>query len=195
MTDEASPSQVRDLQKWYQAAQSDLLNLAAQHLVFSDAEKVLAAFATRLPGCPAKDESKFRQWAEESVSDAARLMALFRELYLEHQALVFEAIKNGLGPVFRNDSDFWRTVDPQTGVLMTANETASELAGESWIKVLEKLHQWKPGRAKITTWIYKIAYQTARNHMRLRMRRSKRESYTTVDDLIMQERKSLTLSE
>jgi DNA-directed RNA polymerase specialized sigma24 family protein len=122
-------------------------------------------------------------------------MAQFRDLYLEHQPLVYAAIAKGLGPVYRRDSDFCRTVESETGALMVGNETAQELAGETWTDVLKKLGNFKPGKAKITTWIYKIAYFKGRNHMRLRTRRSKKESFLTLDDLAAQEQQSLTCCE
>jgi DNA-directed RNA polymerase specialized sigma24 family protein len=195
VNDDIIQSQPRDTQQWYRAEYSDLLDLAARHLMLDDAEKVLASLAAQLHSCAATTQIEFQQWASESVTRAAKLMATFRDLYTEHQALVYDAINKGLGPVYRRDSDFCRTVDGETGFLMTANETAQEIAAETWTDVLKKLGKWKPGKAKITTWIYRIAYLKALNHKKLRTRRSKKESFLTLDDLAAQEQESLTRCE
>jgi len=192
---EQFPSQNGDdqqIKRWYSESRGTLLNLAAEHLIHDDAEKVLASLANQLENCPAKTQDEFQRWAEESVTRTAKLMAEFRDLYVKHQALVYDSINKGLGPVYRNDSDFCRSFHVETGALLAANETAAELAGAAWITVLKKLGKFKPGRAKVTTWIFKIAFQEARNHARKRTRRSKHESFLTLDDLEQQEQQSLT---
>ena len=191
---EALRSQSCDVQQWYRAAVPDLLEVASQFLLSDDAEKILVSLSKQLPLCTATSQSEFDQWATEAVTRGAKLMAQFLELYREHQPLVFDAINKGLGPVYRSDSDFCRTVNAETGALIAANETARELAAEVWTEVLKKLGKWKPGRAKITTWIYKIAYQRALRHKRLRTFRSTKESFLTLDDLAAQEQQSLSAS-
>jgi hypothetical protein len=193
MSNETTLSQQCDVQRWFAEAYSELLDQAAHYLIVYDAEKVLTGLSEQLDSCPATTQSEFAQWAGESVTRAAKLMAQFRDLYIAHQALVFDAIRIGLGPMYRSDRDFCRTVESDNGALMTANESAEELAAETWTEVLKKLGKFRPGKAKVTTWIYKIAWQKARSHMRQRTRRSRKESYLTIDDLIDQERQSLNV--
>jgi hypothetical protein len=200
MIHETLPSQVSDdqqqqIKQWYSESYGTLLSLAAQHLIHDDAEKVLASLADQLESFPAKTQHEFQRWAEESVTRTAKLMAEFRDLYIKHQALVFCSINKGLGPVYRRDLDFCRTVEGETGALMGGNESAEELAAETWIEVLKKLGKFRPTTGRITTWIYRIAYLKALNHKKKRTRRSKHESFLTLDDVEQQEQESLTCSE
>lgn len=85
-------------------------------------------------------------------------IAAYRQVVEKHQDLVFTIVKR----------------------IVSSQEDAEEVAQDVFLKAYEKLAEFK-GKAKFSTWLYRIAYNTAVSHTRKR-----KVEFLTMEDQIIE---------
>lgn len=95
--------------------------------------------------------------------------------------ILIKKVLDGDHGAFRFLVDRYKHMVYTLAIRMARNrEDAEEIAQDSFIKAFRSLRRFK-GRAKFSTWMYKIAYRTALDHLKRRQRQPYLSQFESTD--------------
>jgi RNA polymerase sigma factor (sigma-70 family) len=104
-------------------------------------------------------------------------VALTREWEQELLEIVASGDSYAIETAFKHLYDACNARVYSLAVKMVGKDNAEDVAQEAWLKVYQKLHQFR-GDSRLSTWIHRVTFNAAIDWMR------KQEDFTSLDDYI-----------